>query len=122
MFEDIGNKLQDLAEGSTIAGDAEKGGDIAMVCDLADELRDAIVEYQVRDSIGMHTSNGSLIGQSAVRTTEGDVRTELHVDCRCLIHSLWKTWILIDLCRITVRHSPSFGEHVLTAQQLSCLC
>ena len=82
---------------------------MAIVCDLADELRDAIVEYQVRDSIVMHIHTGSLIAQSVVRTADGDLRAELQIDCWCLIYNLWKTWILIDLCRIMVRHSPSFG-------------
>jgi hypothetical protein len=50
---------------------------MAAVCDLADDLRDAIVEYQVRKNIGKRTQHGSLMVRSIVRAAEGNLRAEL---------------------------------------------
>ena len=47
--------MQPLAERSDTAEDAEKEVVMIAVCDLADDLRDAIVEYQVRGDISKHT-------------------------------------------------------------------
>jgi len=50
-LEGIKDKLRFLSEQSGTAEHAEKEGDRIAVCDLADDLRDVIVEYQV--STGM---------------------------------------------------------------------
>ena len=50
-LEGIKDKLQLLSERSGTAGNAEKEGDMTAACDLADDLRDAIVDYQVSISI-----------------------------------------------------------------------
>ena len=45
------------------------------VCDLADDLRDAIVEYQVSIDIEQHTEGGLLmhfIGRSAERNLQAE--------------------------------------------------
>ena len=46
------------------------------VCDLADDLRDAIVEYQVNTHIGKYTQNGLLIYFVGC-TAEGNLQAEL---------------------------------------------
>ena len=47
-LEGIKDKLERLSERSTTSGRTENEGDMTTACDLADDLRDAIVEYQVR--------------------------------------------------------------------------
>ena len=54
-LEGIKDKLQLLSEHSGTAEDAEKEGDMNALCDLVDDLRDAIVEYQVSINIQKHT-------------------------------------------------------------------
>jgi len=51
------------------------------VCDLADDLRDVIVEYQVSTDIEKRTLGGSLM-RLIVITAEGDLRAELYTDCK----------------------------------------
>ena len=46
------------------------------VCDLADDLRDAIVEYQVSTNTGNCTQGGSLI-QFIGGAAEGNLQAEL---------------------------------------------
>ena len=46
-LERIKDKLQSLSRPSTSAGHAENERDMIIANDLADDLRDAIVEYQV---------------------------------------------------------------------------
>jgi len=50
-------------------------------CDLADDLRDAIVEYQVSTGFERYTLDGSLT-KIAVLATGGDLWAELQVDCK----------------------------------------
>jgi len=50
-LEGIKDKLQLLSERSGAAKYAENEEDVAVACDLADDLRDAIVEYQVSFNI-----------------------------------------------------------------------
>ena len=50
-LEGIKDKLQILSERSGTAGYVEKEGDMIAACDLADDLRDVIVEYQVGTNI-----------------------------------------------------------------------
>ena len=66
-----------LSERPATAEGVEKEGDMAAVCDLADDLRDAVVEYQVRRNIGKRAYNSSLMVRSVVRTAEGNLRAEL---------------------------------------------
>ena len=49
-------------------------------CDLADDLRDAIVEYQVSTDVGKRALGSSLI-QLAVLTAGGNLRADLQIDC-----------------------------------------
>ena len=58
----------------------EKEGDMIAVCDLADDLRDAIVEYQVGIIIEKHTLDSALT-RLTVLAAEGDLRAELQIDC-----------------------------------------
>jgi len=46
-------------------------------CDLADDLRDAIVEYQVGTDVEKRRRGGSLTTQFTVRAAGGDLRAEL---------------------------------------------
>ena len=46
--------MQSLSKRSTTAGYTEDEGDMIAACDLADDLRDAIVEYQVSTSFEQH--------------------------------------------------------------------
>jgi len=50
--------LQLLTERSEAAEDAEKEGAMIAICDLADDLRDVVVEYQVSPDIQKHALNG----------------------------------------------------------------
>lgn len=50
-LEEIKDKLQLLFEQSGTAEHVETESDMAAVCDVADDLRDVIVEYQVSNSI-----------------------------------------------------------------------
>jgi len=52
-------------------------GDVTAVCDLADDLRDAIVEYQVSTEIYECMQGGSLMVRFIARATGGDLRAEL---------------------------------------------
>ena len=55
--------MQLLSERPATTEDVEKEADMAAVCDLADDLRDVIVEYQVRKNIGSaHTTVHSWYG------------------------------------------------------------
>ena len=56
--------------------DAEKQEDMVATCDLADDVRDAIVEYQVSVHIPTHAPTGSLT-QAPVLATESNVRPKL---------------------------------------------
>lgn len=47
------------------------------VCDLADDLRDAITEYQVSNDFEQYMQDDLLMIRSTVRSTKGDLRTEL---------------------------------------------
>ena len=53
--------MQLLSETSRIAEHAEKEGDMNTVCDLADDLRDTIVEYQVSINIEQHMRDSSFM-------------------------------------------------------------
>ena len=66
-----------LFERAPTAEGVENEGDMAAVCDLADDLRDAVVEYQVRRNIGKHAHNNSHMVRAIVRATEGNLRTKL---------------------------------------------
>ena len=77
-LEGIKNKLQLLSECPAGAEGVEKEGNRTAVCDLADDLRDAIVEYQVRNNTEECTRNDSLtVVRSVVFAAEGDLRAEL---------------------------------------------
>jgi len=54
-LEGIKDKLELLSERSGTAQHPEKEGDMIAACDLADDLRDAIVEYQVGIIIEKHS-------------------------------------------------------------------
>ena len=89
--------------------------DTSAACDLADDLRDAIVEYQVGPSINTYIHDG-LLTQYAVRSAEGHVRTELQVNCKLPNPRLKIRRTLIDLYRRKVRRVSISDWHVLMAQ------
>ena len=66
-----------LSERAPTAEGVENEGDMAAVRDLADDLRDAVVEYQVRKNVGKYAHNDSHMVRSIVRATEGNLRAEL---------------------------------------------
>ena len=51
------------------------------VCDLADDLGDAIVEYQVGTGIEKRTLDGPLM-RLVVLPAEGDLRSKLYTNCK----------------------------------------
>ena len=59
-------------------------------CDLADDLRDAIVEYQVSTDVGKRAPGSSLI-QLAVLTAGGNLRADLQIDCESQTQRFEKT-------------------------------
>jgi len=68
--------LQTLSERPDTAKYGEKEGDRIAVCDLADDLRDAIVEYQVSASIERRIQ-GSSPQRFTGGTAEGNLQAEL---------------------------------------------
>jgi len=75
-LEGIKDKLQPLSERSDTTEHAEREADMITVCDLADDLRDAIIEYQVSTEIEKYMRVGPLI-QRIGRAAEGDLQAEL---------------------------------------------
>ena len=51
------------------------------MCDLADDLRDAIVEYQVSTNIAKRRQGGSFEMGFIVRAAESNLRTKLCINC-----------------------------------------
>lgn len=118
-LEGIKDRLQLLSERSGTGVHAENEGDVTIVCDLADDLRDAIVEYQVWGDIDKRMWDGSLTMRFIVRAAEGNLRTELWIDCERRIRVSRKHRILIVLCRMPVRRSFAFNWHRLTSRALN---
>ena len=79
-LEGIKDKLQLLSEPSGASEHTEKEGDMNTVCDLADGLRDAIVEYQVSIDIEQRTGDSSFM-QLIGRAAGGNLQAELQIDC-----------------------------------------
>ena len=73
--------MQDLAERSTACEQGETEGDMIDVYDVADDLGDAIVEYQVSTGVKKYTLDSPLM-QSVVLSAEGDLRSKLYADCK----------------------------------------
>ena len=71
--------MQTLSKDSAAAGYTGDEGDMIAACDLADDLRDAIVEYQVSTDLGRRTLDGWLM-QIVALPTGGNLRAELQVD------------------------------------------
>ena len=70
-------------------------------CDLADDLRDAIVEYQVSADVEQRMQGGSLMTQFTVRAAGGNLRAELQIDCKSKGPRFErKNRTMINLCRI----------------------
>ena len=65
-----------LSERTGADGNAEKQGDMVAICDLADDVRDAIVEYQVSVGIPTHAPSSSLI-KVLVLARESNIRAKL---------------------------------------------
>ena len=75
-FEGIKNKLELLSGRSSDTEHGEKEEDVIAVCDLADDLRDVIVEYQVSNIAEKHIPDSWLI-LLVVLATEGDLQAKL---------------------------------------------
>jgi len=91
--------LQSLSKRYTSGAHTENEGDVLAVCDLADDLRDAIVEYQVSTGFERHTPDISLIKlQFSQQEAIYGQNCKLIVSGRT--HVSRKRWRLIDLCRI----------------------
>ena len=78
------------------------------VYDLADELGDVIVEYQVSTGVGRYSLYGLLMWP-AVLAAEGNLRSELHIDCKSSAHVSEYRRVLINPYRTQVRHSSALG-------------
>ena len=75
-LEGIKDKLRLLSSRTGADEDAGKQGDMVAICDLADDVRDAVTEYQVSVSIPPHTPSGSLI-EVPVFATKSNIRAKL---------------------------------------------
>jgi len=69
--------LQLLSERSGTAEHVEKEGDMIAVCDLAYDVRDVIVEYQVSTNTAKPTQGGSLTMHFIGRAAESNLQAEL---------------------------------------------
>jgi len=81
VLEEIKDKLQLLSERPGAADYVENEGDVTAACDLADDLRDAIVEYQVSTKIRRRKQSGSFKTGFLVCSAEGDLRAKLWINC-----------------------------------------
>ena len=87
-LEGIKDELLALSGRTNATGYKRSEADIHAICELAEALRDAIVEYQVSAFIEVaRYRQNSLLTQQAVRTAKGNIRTELQIDCKLLIAS-----------------------------------
>jgi hypothetical protein len=68
--------LERLSTRSTTAEHIENEEDMIAVCDLADDLRDTIIEYQVSAEIEKRTPDSPLM-QLVVFAAGGNLRAEL---------------------------------------------
>lgn len=68
VLEGIKDKLQLLSEHSGTNEHSEKESDMIAVCDLADDFRDAILDYLVSHDIEVHTPGSSLTRLIALAT------------------------------------------------------
>jgi len=79
------------------------------VCELAEALRDSIVEYQVRTSPkAPHCRQSSLLTRRTVYTTKGNLRAELQIDCKLLVVS-FEGPTLTRCCRMQVGYVYPIG-------------
>jgi len=77
-LEGIGDELQSLSDCSSAAGYQENDADVHAVSELTENLRDAILEYQVStDFERLRSFAGYLLRQHAVRSTGSIVRAKL---------------------------------------------
>lgn len=73
-LEGIKDELQSLSERSSAADYQENDADRRAACELAEDLRDAVIEYQVGpDPLAVRT----MLRWCTVRTTKGNIRPEL---------------------------------------------
>ena len=72
--------MQHLSKRSTTAEHTENEGDMIAACDLADELRDAIIEYQVRTNFQRRALYSPI--QLLVLAAGGNLWAELSTDCK----------------------------------------
>ena len=74
-LEGIKDELQILSERSSAVGYKENEADGRAISELAEDLRDAIIEYQVGPA--PRSPQGPLLRHCAVHSTEVNVRTKL---------------------------------------------
>ncbi|KAF9643733.1 hypothetical protein BDM02DRAFT_1359722 [Thelephora ganbajun] len=75
-LERIKDKLQLLSECSGTTEHAEKEGDTIVVCDLADDLRDVIIEYQFSQQKAVYKQNCTLIDAAELSVLNSCRRAE----------------------------------------------
>ena len=73
--------MRHLSEPSDTNDHAERERNIIAVCDLADDLRDVVVDYQVSTGIKKRTQDSSLTRPIAL-AAEGNLQPELYIDCK----------------------------------------
>jgi hypothetical protein len=78
-LERIKDELQPLYERSSTVGYQESDPDQHVVCELAEDLRDAIIEYQVGPDLPIIPQD-ILLRWCTVCSTEGDIRPEPQVN------------------------------------------
>ena len=89
-----------------------------VVCDLADDFRDAILDYLVSNNLELRTPANSLMRLIAL-AAECNLQPELHIDRKSQDPYFERTWMLIDLYRTRVRYISASDWLILTIQQLN---
>ena len=116
----IKHKLQLLSESFGNADEEE--GDISAVCDLADDVRDAIVEYQVSIRTEKYARE-SLTRPPTVLAAERNLQAKLQIDCELRARHFERNLTLTHFYRTQVRHGRFISvTRRLKVLQPSCPC
>ena len=120
-LEGTKDELRSLSERASAVGYQENDADRHAISELVEELRDAIVEYQV----GPDTlSTRSMLCLGTVQFAHQ--KSLYDQNCRLIVRLYplcsRKDQVLTDLSRRQVRQTSTISRHTLTSQQPSCQC
>jgi hypothetical protein len=91
------------------------------VSDLAEDLRDVVLDYQVSTGTIKPAPDGSLM-RPTVLAAEGDLQPKLHIDCESQDPRFEMTLDINNPCRTQVRRISTSDWRRLTIQQLNRWC